>query len=206
MAVHDHAIFDCSQCPNYENYPTGCGKCEHRPHCTPYYHLPMWRANDVTSWMYGINKAMVEIDKLFHDFALRTGVDGVPQDTIDKVVELEKQLESVKTDLQKDLKSVSELSTVIANLLAQDNIVQDKLKILNRNYASLDNRLTSMESGKVAQDEQLNKTNETVESLAAKLEEQDNETGNKYNELTTKITDLTLRVMKLEGAEVLPNI
>lgn len=125
---------DCYK-PPFEgcmNPPINACDC-HSKHTTKYFHLPLWRANDVTSWLYGINSAMMRIDDLFHMFALRTSIDGSSDELADAVNKLEKRVECLQADNTKNLETIANLSKVITDMISTGNIRDDKIKHIQDN-------------------------------------------------------------------------
>lgn len=106
---------------------------------TKNYGLPLWRASDVTSWLTQMNAAMMRIDEVMHDLALRTGINGMPDDITASVSELLRDTEVVKH-------TVADLSNKAANqeLLYQNAITQ--LTALKTDVGSLQLSLTNLDT------------------------------------------------------------
>lgn len=140
-------------------------ECEHKPHTTKYFGLPMWKANDVTSWLYGMNKAMIEIDKLFHDFALRTGIDGVPEELVTNVTNIENSIAILENQMRKNIGDIAETTKIVANTLANIEVIENKIKNLNFNYSNIDLRLASTENTSASVQAEVNKLAENMSIL-----------------------------------------
>lgn len=183
---HHHHHHHHNPCiPDFEHHPH-----DYKPYVTKYFGFPLWRANDTTSWLTGINKAMIEIDEALHQFALRTGVDGLPDETIEAVSRLEKTVENLALENEKNVRTLSEMTKVTANILAEIELINTKLRVLNTNYANVDTRLKSVETGSSGNESQVEKLLENVTAISDKL-----------SSLTATVEDIKKRVEVLEGDE-----
>ena len=145
---------------------------------TKYYGLPLWRANDVTSWMVGLNSAMEKIDMLFHNFALRTGIDGQPTDLTLAVTSLETNMKQLLNWQGNQLKDMAQTTKVVADILGSIDLINEKIRLLNFNYSNLDVRVKSLEQQFCTTGAEYAKLLSTVYSLndkCDKMQEQINE-------------------------------
>lgn len=167
--------------------------CPHKPAGTKYYHLPMWKENDVTSWMYGLNTAMMMIDDLFHHFSLRTGIDGIPEDLLNLVSGLEASVGALRRHNENLTKDVADSTKVLANVLASMELINNKIQQLNFNYSNVDTRLKSAELKTNDFESQVNKITENLSSIMQQLTE--------FSSIETKISEIEERVTALENKE-----
>lgn len=150
---HPHPPLPDCDCPSlpYPCPPSNCvpvdpcDPCYSTRHVTQYYHLPLWRANDVVSWLVGLNGAMKQIDALFHDFALRTGIDGEPTDLIRQVAELKTNQDNLLEWQTIAIKDMAATTKVVSDVLANFDLVNEKIRTLNFNYSNLDVRVRQIE-------------------------------------------------------------
>ena len=152
-------------------YPPTCNCGNTGDYVTKYFGLPLWRANDVTSWLVGINKAMEKIDLLFHNFALRTGIDGQPNDLTLSVTQLENSVSELKAWQKQAMTDMANLTQVVSNIMSQSNVMGKKIELINVNMSNLDVRMKSVEIGNGNNESQVNKILETVTSMSTQIEE-----------------------------------
>ena len=157
--------------------------CPPRPvttYSTPNYHLPQWKASDITSWLVQMNMAMMQIDTALHKLALSTGVDGVPQDLIDQITKLEEAvtlLENMYTAVDNRTENLNQLVTNINTIIAN---LQTTMQTLTTNFVNLDTRFT------------------TVELQASNAVEKANKMEVNLNTTIKTVDDLKNRVVQLE--------
>lgn len=176
----------CEACPAFPRKPHDCGDCEccePRPKTTKFYHLPLWRANDITSWMVGLNSAMMKIDELFHQFALRTGIDSAPEELVTQVETLTRSVDALLEWQEKASNDITGTNKIVTGVLGQLDIINEKIRQLNFNYSNLDTRMLTVET---SQNNAATQTDKLVENVDA---------------LTTTIAELTARVEKLENPD-----
>jgi len=198
---------DCKTCPALPRRPFDCGHCKHKPHGTQYYDLPLWKANDVTSWMVGINGAMIKIDCLFHQFALRTGIDGIPEEIADAVSKLQCSVNALEEWQKVAIKDMAGTTKVVADTLASLDLINEKIRQLNFNYGNLDVRVKSLESGDNDISAQITKLIENIDAVQteiASIKEADTNTATEIAAMQVKIADLEERLSKLEPPAVTP--
>lgn len=182
MKHHDN----CEMCPAFPKKPHDCGDCElcePKPKTTKFYHLPLWRANDITSWMVGLNSAMMKIDELFHQFALRTGIDSAPEELVTQVETLTRSVDALLEWQEKASNDITGTNKIVTGVLGQLDIINEKIRQLNFNYSNLDTRMLTVET---SQNNAATQTDKLVENVDA---------------LTTTIAELTARVEKLENPD-----
>ena len=157
--------------------------CPPRPvttYSTPNYHLPQWKASDVTSWLTQMNMAMMQIDTALHKLALSTGVDGVPQELIEQITKLEEAvtlLENMYTAVDNRTENLNQLVTNINTIIAN---LQTTMQTLTTNFVNLDTRFTTVEL-------QANNAVEKVNKMEVNL-----------NTTIKTVDDLKNRVVQLE--------
>ena len=187
MAQNSQNNCGCAPAPNCPSlvtpvFPVQPGNCGCEQLVTKYYGLPLWQANQVTSWLVGINTAMERIDKVLHDFALRTGINGEPADYI---LQVQDNTANIKQLLQWQItaiKDLSQLTSVTSQCLANLELMQQKVNNLNFNYNNVDVRLQSVEN-----------------TVGNDLTQQVEKLTNNLSVIQTNLTELTTRVDKLES-------
>lgn len=158
-----------------------CGSCDHTSSCkhfggkvTKHFHLPLWKANTVTSWLYGINKAMIQIDELFHMFALRTSIDGTPDELSNQVILLEKKVKALSKDVCDNTSTLADMTKVIANILADNEIENQKYKILREELSTIKLRLDNLTLSGGNSDEKLKEVEVRLNSLSDRIDALEN--------------------------------
>ena len=137
---------NCNICPAQPVKPSGCCGCEEcKPFSTKYYHLPLWRANDVTSWMVGLNKAMTDIDQLFHDFALRTGTEGEPSDLVETVQALQASVDCLEKFRVKTIEDLAATTKVVSDMLGNIDLINQKIRGLEFDQSNTNVRVKGIE-------------------------------------------------------------
>lgn len=172
-------------CPSkpYPPCPPCPPPCPPRPvttYSTPNYHLPQWKASDITSWLVQMNMAMMQIDTALHKLALATGVDGVPQELIEQITKLEEAvtlLENMYTAVDNRTENLNQLVTNINTIIAN---LQTTMQTLTTNFVNLDTRFT------------------TVELQASNAVEKVNKMEVNLNTTIKTVDDLKNRVVQLE--------
>lgn len=113
---------------------------------TENYQLPLWQGNSVTSWLTTMNYAMQRIDSVMHDLALRTGVDGLPDEAVEEVVRLSNQMQEVREDLNTIIEDVGNMLITIGNLQTSITDLTTRVQTLTVNTVNLDTRMVTIES------------------------------------------------------------
>lgn len=169
----------CPICGNPSDMCT-CGCCCPAPApvtpplTTPNYHLLMYRANDVTSWLINYNTTMMTIDKIMHSLALRTeAVTAVPEDLIETVEKLEEEVAALKSSTAELIISNGNLSTQVSNAMESLANVQQSVQSLIINTTALDTRMTTVETAVQNLQTNLAKMVENVNVLATRIGEEE---------------------------------
>lgn len=179
----------CRPCP-------GTNPCVDMPRMsTPNYHLLLYRASDVTSWLIDYNNTMCTIDKVLHGLALRTNtIDEIPQELVDAVEQLETDVAGLKQDVCNLTADGQNMSTQVANMQTAITNLQQAVQTLTFNTTNLDTRMTTAETAIQAVQNSLTKITENVNTLVtevAGLKEVD-------ENLKTELDALAARVNTLE--------
>ena len=128
---------------------------------TKHYKLPQWQEGTPTSWLTQLNMAFRQIDELFHDMALRTAIDGLPDETVEEVVRLSNQVTEIETNLTANIKTVTNLGQLVSNINESLATVQTRLETITTNATALDTRMTAIESRMTALEARVNKIEKT---------------------------------------------
>lgn len=190
---------DCNTCPELPKKPANCGCCENN--CgsrTKYYGLPLWRATDVTSWMVGINGAMEKIDCLFHNFALRTGIDGIPEEIVTTVTKLQVSVTKLEKWQCTAIEESANITKVLADTLAQLDLINEKLRQLVFNYNNVDTRMKSAETSIQTLKDEVGKITENLNTFIGSVTTELEEVTAKITELETTTGDHTTRIEACE--------
>lgn len=162
-----------------ECFPIDGNSSDPPKHGTLHYNLPQWMKDWPTSWLTQMNYAMQRIDDVMWQLALRTGIDGLPDETVEEVVRLSNWSQMV------DEKLASMLETLGNELIAQGNMqkqltsIQTRLETLTTNLVNIDTRMSTLESkmeglqiGLEKIENNLNALTERVEVLESKEPEE----------------------------------
>lgn len=127
--------------------------CPPRPGCTPgcsdqtpNYGLPLWKASDVTSWLMQINGAMLRIDTIMHDLALRTGINGLPDDLVTCVSKLTQDVEVLKCSVGDLSNKNASTELIVQNMNTQVAAIKTDLSSITINLTNLDTRLMTVDT------------------------------------------------------------
>lgn len=127
--------------------------CPPRPGCTPgcsdqtpNYGLPLWKASDVTSWLMQINGAMLRIDTIMHDLALRTGINGLPDDLVSTVSKLNQDVEVLKCSIADLSNKSANTELIVQNMNTQVAAIKTDLSSITINLTNLDTRLMTVDT------------------------------------------------------------
>lgn len=130
----------CPPVPGCTPNPPGCSNH------TPNYGLPLWKASDVTSWLMQMNGAMLRIDTILHDLALRTGINGLPDDLVTTVSNLCQNYEVLKCTVSEMGNKQANLELLMQNLNTQLSAMKTDVSSMGISINNFDTRLMSMDS------------------------------------------------------------
>ena len=182
----------CNTCPAVPVKPTGCCDCDEcKPFSTKYYHLPLWKANDVTSWMLGLNKAMTEIDQLFHDFALRTGIEGVPDDLVETVQKLQASVDCLEEFRVKTIEDLASTTKVVSDMLGNIDLINEKLRGLAFDQSNTNTRVKVIEQELVVVKNDVKELYERADAADAGIAENTQKFADLQNQLAEEIAKRT---------------
>lgn len=128
---------------------------------TKHYKLPQWQEGTPTSWLTQLNMAFRQIDELFHDMALRTSIDGLPDETVEEVVRLSNEVAELEENLTGNIKTVTNLEKLVSNINESLATVQTRLDTITTNATALDTRMTALESRVTALEARVDKIEKT---------------------------------------------
>lgn len=181
-----------------------------KPGCTsnstPWYGLPQWAAGDVTSWLMQMNGAMLRIDTIMHDLALRTGINGLPDDLVSCVAKLSQDMEVVKCTIGEMSNKQANVDLLMQNLNTQFSAMKTDVASLTLSVTNLDTRIMTIDSKAdgmkndiVLLKTDLNMLSKTVQNLTANFTSFQNsmnqsiaETQSSINELSSSIKNWKL--------------
>lgn len=164
-----------------------CGCCKPPTPCPPKsplttenYHLPLYRASDVTSWLIQFNNAMIDIDKIMHSLALRTNtVPEVSEELISTVEKLESEVQELQLTSGELVTSNGNLAAQVATAMQSLANANQSIQTLMLNTTNLDTRMGTVETN--VQNLQTNFT---------KLQENVNAVAENYTALTDRVETL----------------
>lgn len=113
---------------------------------TEHYQLPLWQADTLTSWLTTMNYAMTRIDDILHDQALRTSVDGLPDEQIEELVRLSNLTSEMQQDVNTLKETVGNMLISMGNLQTSITDLTSRIQILTTNTVNLDTRMTTIEN------------------------------------------------------------
>lgn len=185
--------------------------CPPRPGCTPgcsdqtpNYGLPLWKASDVTSWLMQINGAMLRIDTIMHDLALRTGINGLPDDLVTTVSKLTQDVDVLKCSVADLANKNANTELIVQNMNTQVAAIKTDLSSITINLTNLDTRVMTVDTktegiqNKVTLlQSDLNMISSTVDNLQNNLLTYQNATNQTLAEHTTRLADLDNSGFKL---------
>lgn len=145
---------------------------------TPNYRLPIWRSNTVTSWLVQLNNAMLILDTVLHDFALRTSDTGeIPNELVTQVETNTDDIAEIKTSLcstVENLKNVTEQLTNLSSTVANHT---QNLNTLFINYNNIDTRMETAESAIDGLRQEVTKLNNNLNTLEQRVSALENTGG-----------------------------
>lgn len=159
------------------------------PKGTINYQLPQWSAQTATSWLTQLNYAMYRIDQIIHMLALRTAVDGVPEDIINDVAKLNSTVETMSIKLSELNNAQYDTKAQMASLQTEVTNLATQVQTLTTNLVNVDTRLSTVESKLI-----------NVEATLVKIQENLNTVVSAVETHNTTLADLEERVKALEDA------
>lgn len=136
---------------------------------TPNYHLPLWKAGDITSWLVQVNGAMMAIDTALHKLALQTGIDGMPDEAIATLARVEELVNTLHTEVTVMTQDISDIRSQIANYETQLTTVQTDIRTLFTNYTNVDTRIKTLESTIQLTNNEVTKVQNNLDSLESRV-------------------------------------
>ena len=183
-----------------------------KPGCTsnstPWYGLPQWAAGDVTSWLMQMNGAMLRIDTIMHDLALRTGINGLPDDLVSCVAKLSQDMEVVKCTIGEMSNKQANVDLLMQNLNTQFSAMKTDVASLTLSVTNLDTRIMTVDSKAdgmkndiVLLKTDLNMLSKTVQNLTANFTSFQNTVNESIVELESGVLANSNDVAKLHLTE-----
>lgn len=179
-----------------------------KPGCTsnstPWYGLPQWAAGDVTSWLMQMNGAMLRIDTIMHDLALRTGINGLPDDLVSCVAKLSQDMEVVKCTIGEMSNKQANIDLLMQNLNTQFSAMKTDVASLTLSVTNLDTRIMTVDSKAdgmkndiVLLKTDLNMLSNTVQNLTANFTSFQNTVNESIAELESGVLANSNELVKL---------
>lgn len=179
--------------------------CPPRPGCTPgcsdqtpNYGLPLWKASDVTSWLMQINGAMLRIDTIMHDLALRTGINGLPDDLVSTVSKLNQDVEVLKCSIADLSNKSANTELIVQNMNTQVAAIKTDLSSITINLTNLDTRLMTvdtktenLENKVTLMRSDVNMIQQSINNLQSNMLTFQNATNQELHEHETQLIQLT---------------
>ena len=170
----------------------GCG-CDKG---TEFYNLPLWKASTVTSWLQQMNGAMIRIDSILHNLALRTGINGLPDDVVNCVQKLAQDMAEVQCTVSQLTNEGANTKLLLQNTQTAMGSVQTDISTLQLSVTNLDTRLMTIAS---SQDNVKNSINivksdltmlaSTVKSLSGNVTQWQDSVNNALTSMQNQIND-----------------
>lgn len=199
----------CRPCPPMCPPPRPLPPCRPpKPGCTsnstPWYGLPQWAAGDVTSWLMQMNGAMLRIDTIMHDLALRTGINGLPDDLVSCVAKVSQDVEVIKCTIGEMTNKQANIDLMMQNLNTQFSAMKTDVASLTLSVTNLDTRIMTVDSKAdgmkndiVLLKTDLNMLSKTVQNLTANFTSFQNSVNQSIAELQTSVLENTNGVSAL---------
>lgn len=179
--------------------------CPPRPGCTPgcsdqtpNYGLPLWKASDVTSWLMQINGAMLRIDTIMHDLALRTGINGLPDDLVSTVSKLNQDVEVLKCSIADLGNKTASTELIVQNMNTQVAAIKTDLSSITINLTNLDTRLMTvdtktenLENRMTLMRSDVNMIQQSINNLQSNMLQFQNATNQELHEHEAQLIQLT---------------
>lgn len=186
--------------PPYPPYPPTCpppSDTYGTSNKTEFYGLPLWKASDVTSWLMQMNGAMIRIDSIMHNIALRTGINGIPEDLTNTVSQLCSEFNQFKVQLCEVTNDVATQKLNILNLTQQINNMQTDLSSMQLTATNLNTRMLTLETTQQNQANSLtmvqtdvNMMSKTINALQSALTQLQNSVNASITELQTGLKEV----------------
>lgn len=155
--------------------------CQNR---TPNYGLPLWKASDVTSWLMQMNGAMLRIDNIMHDLALRTGINGLPDDLVTTVSKLCQDVAVLNCTVGELSNKQANQDLLMQNMNTQFSAMKTDIASLQLSITNLDTRVMTVDSANQQNrnditliKSDLNMLSKTVTNLSSNLTQFQNATN-----------------------------
>lgn len=193
----------CRPCPPMCPPPRPLPPCRPpKPGCTsnstPWYGLPQWAAGDVTSWLMQMNGAMLRIDTIMHDLALRTGINGLPDDLVSCVAKVSQDVEVIKCTVGELSNKQANVDLLMQNLNTQFSAMKTDVASLTLSVTNLDTRIMTVDSKAdgmkndiVLLKTDLNMLSKTVQNLTANFTSFQNTVNETLAELQASTAELS---------------
>lgn len=137
---------------------------------TPNYKLPQWDATTVTSWLTQMNYAMLTIDTVMHNLALRTSFDGeIPPELISDVERLNAQMQTVAAQVADFDGRIALLETKQTSMETSLATAKQDIGTLQVNYSNLDTRVSTLELQMTNLTANVNKIAENLDTLTQRV-------------------------------------
>lgn len=194
----------CRPCPPMCPPPRPLPPCRPpKPGCTsnstPWYGLPQWAAGDVTSWLMQMNGAMLRIDTIMHDLALRTGINGLPDDLVSCVAKVSQDVEVIKCTVGELSNKQANVDLLMQNLNTQFSAMKTDVASLTLSVTNLDTRIMTVDSKAdgmkndiVLLKTDLNMLSKTVQNLTANFTSFQNTVNQSIAELQSETNELSV--------------
>ena len=191
----------CRPCPPMCPPPRPLPPCRPpKPGCTsnstPWYGLPQWAAGDVTSWLMQMNGAMLRIDTIMHDLALRTGINGLPDDLVSCVAKVSQDVEVIKCTIGEMSNKQANIDLLMQNLSTQFSAMKTDVASLTLSVTNLDTRIMTVDSKAdgmkndiVLLKTDLNMLSKTVQNLTSNFTSFQNSVNQSIAELQTSVLE-----------------
>lgn len=171
------------------------------------YGLPLWKASDVTSWLTQMNAAMMRIDEVMHDLALRTGVNGVADDLAKSVGLLLNDVEVLKCNMADINNKAASNELLMQNMSTQMSAMHTNMSSLELTLTNLDTRIMTVESKNQNQDNSMTLIKSDLQQAAAGLKslreamgEYQTAANKTMTENSAAIAELQNQIAKLNSA------
>lgn len=177
-------------CPPPPKPGCGCGDS------TPNYGLPLWKASDVTSWLMQLNGAMLRIDTIMHDLALRTGINGLPDDLVTTVSKLCQDMEQMKCMVGELGNKTANMELLMQNMNTSFSAMKTDIASMQLSLTNFDTRLMTVDSANQQNKNDitliktdLNMLSQTVNALQQNFTQYQMATNQTLAELQSQIND-----------------
>ena len=180
----------------------------HEGNHTRNYGLPLWKASDVTSWLTQMNAAMMRIDEVMHDLALRTGVNGVADDLAKSVGLLLNDVEVLKCNMSDINNKAASNELLMQNMTTQMSAMHTNMSSLELTLTNLDTRIMTVESKNQNQDNSMTLLKSDLQQVSAGLKslreaigEYENANNQTLAQVQSQVNNLSDDVEKLKAPE-----